>query len=81
MIRGREFHSIINNIFSEVRGLNTNEQLQCECPHCTEKMVVIQMGSLIWKSIRQNECLGVGSVMNLDLVGLWENLFIHLVVV
>jgi len=37
MIRGREFHSIINNIFSEVRGLNTNEQLQCECPHCTEK--------------------------------------------
>lgn len=36
LIRGQEFHSIIQNIFSEVRGLNVSEQLQCECPYCTD---------------------------------------------
>jgi len=37
MIRGLEFHSIIQNIFQDVNGLQTSEQLQVNCPHCQEK--------------------------------------------
>jgi hypothetical protein len=33
-IRGQEFHSIIENIFGDVKGLNVSEQLQVDCPHC-----------------------------------------------
>jgi len=36
MIKGRELHSIIEKIFSDVRGLNQNEQLQVNCPRCQE---------------------------------------------
>jgi len=34
--RGQEFHAIIENIFGEVKGLNTSEQLQANCPKCAE---------------------------------------------
>ena len=37
MIRGQEFHSIIENIFGDVQGINTSEQLQICCPHCQEE--------------------------------------------
>lgn len=37
MVRGHEFHSILQNIFEEVRGLNENEQLQVNCPRCQER--------------------------------------------
>jgi hypothetical protein len=36
MIQGQEFHSIIQNIFGDVRGLNTSNQLQVCCPRCAE---------------------------------------------
>lgn len=35
-IRGNEFHSIIQNIFGEVKGLNVTDQLQVDCPRCAE---------------------------------------------
>jgi DNA primase len=35
-IRGQEFHSIIQNMFSDVHGLNMGEQLQVDCPRCAE---------------------------------------------
>jgi len=37
MIRGQEFHSIIQNIFGDVNGLEVSEQLQCNCPRCQER--------------------------------------------
>jgi hypothetical protein len=36
-IHGQEFHSIIENIFGEVKGLNVSEQLQVNCPRCQER--------------------------------------------
>lgn len=37
MVRGQEFHSIIQNIFGEVNGLGQSEQVQVNCPHCQER--------------------------------------------
>jgi hypothetical protein len=37
-IRGLEFHSIIQNIFNDVKGLNVSEQLQICCPRCQEEL-------------------------------------------
>jgi hypothetical protein len=37
MIRGQEFHSIIQNIFEDVQGYMQSEQVQVNCPHCQEK--------------------------------------------
>ena len=37
MVRGLEFHSIIQNIFQDVNGLQTSEQLQVNCPRCQER--------------------------------------------
>lgn len=36
MVRGQEFHAIIQNVFGEVQGLNVSEQLQINCPRCAE---------------------------------------------
>lgn len=36
-IRGQEFHQILQNIFGDVKGLNISEQLQTNCPRCTEE--------------------------------------------
>jgi DNA primase len=36
-IQGLEFHSIIQNIFGDVNGLNVSEQLQVNCPRCQER--------------------------------------------
>jgi hypothetical protein len=37
MIRGYEFHSIIQNVFGDVKGLGVSEQLQTCCPRCQEE--------------------------------------------
>lgn len=38
MVRGIEFHEIINNIFDEdVKGIGDSEQLQVCCPRCQER--------------------------------------------
>jgi len=37
MIRGQEFHSIIQNIFEDVNGLQVSEQVQVNCPRCQER--------------------------------------------
>lgn len=37
MIRGQEFHSIIQNIFGDVNGYLQSEQIQVNCPHCQER--------------------------------------------
>lgn len=37
MVHGQEFHSIIQNVFGEVKGLNESEQLQVNCPCCAER--------------------------------------------
>jgi hypothetical protein len=37
MIRGQEFHSIIQNVFGEVQGLMQSEQIQVNCPQCQER--------------------------------------------
>ena len=37
MIRGQEFHSIIENIFGDVHGYLQSEQLQVNCPRCQER--------------------------------------------
>lgn len=37
MIRGQEFHGIIEGVFGEVNGLNVSEQLQVNCPRCQER--------------------------------------------
>jgi len=37
MIKGAEFHNIIENIFDDVRGINFSEQLQVCCPRCQER--------------------------------------------
>ncbi|MFW6246582.1 MAG: hypothetical protein ACOC22_00200 [bacterium] len=37
MIRGQEFHGIIQNIFTDVNGLYASEQLQVNCPRCQER--------------------------------------------
>lgn len=37
MIRGQEFHSIIQNIFKDVNGYLQSEQLQVCCPRCQER--------------------------------------------
>ncbi len=37
IVQGQEFHSIIQNIFEDVKGLNTSEQLQVCCPRCQER--------------------------------------------
>jgi len=36
-IRGIEFHSIIQNIFGDVKGINVSEQLQVNCPKCQKR--------------------------------------------
>jgi hypothetical protein len=37
MIRGQEFHSIVQNVFSDVNGYLQSEQLQVNCPRCQER--------------------------------------------
>lgn len=37
MVRGQEFHAIIQNIFGDVRGYMQSEQVQVNCPHCQER--------------------------------------------
>lgn len=37
VIRGQEFHSIIQNVFGEVKGYMQSEQLQVNCPRCQER--------------------------------------------
>jgi len=37
MVRGQEFHSIIQNIFEDVQGYLQSEQLQVNCPRCQER--------------------------------------------
>lgn len=37
MVRGQEFHSIIQNVFGDVKGLQVSEQLQVNCPRCQER--------------------------------------------
>ena len=37
MVRGQEYHPILQNIFQDVRGINENEQLQANCPRCQER--------------------------------------------
>ena len=38
MIKGIEFHSILNNIFDgDIKGINEGEQLQANCPKCQER--------------------------------------------
>jgi hypothetical protein len=37
MIRGREFHPIVEKIFTDVKGLNDSEQIQVNCPRCQER--------------------------------------------
>lgn len=36
-IVGLEFHSIIGNVFGDVKGLTHSEQLQVNCPRCQER--------------------------------------------
>jgi hypothetical protein len=35
-IRGQEFHVILQNIFNDIQGVNVSEQLQVDCPRCSE---------------------------------------------
>lgn len=37
MIKGQEFHSIIQNVFSDVQGYMQSEQIQVNCPRCQER--------------------------------------------
>jgi hypothetical protein len=37
MVRGQEFHAIIQNVFGDVQGLQVSEQVQINCPHCQER--------------------------------------------
>jgi hypothetical protein len=37
MIRGQEFHAIVQNVFRDVNGLNDSEQIQVNCPRCQER--------------------------------------------
>lgn len=37
MIKGQEYHSIIQNVFGEVNGINVSTQLQVNCPRCMER--------------------------------------------
>lgn len=37
MVRGQEFHSIIQSVFEEVNGHLQSEQLQVNCPRCQER--------------------------------------------
>jgi hypothetical protein len=38
MIRGREFHSIVNSVFDgDVKGLSESEQIQVNCPRCQQR--------------------------------------------
>lgn len=37
MIKGIEFHNIIENIFEDVKGLHQSEQIQVNCPICQER--------------------------------------------
>lgn len=37
MVRGQEFHAIIQNIFDDVNGYLQSEQVQVNCPHCQER--------------------------------------------
>lgn len=37
MIKGQEFHHIIENVFRDVKGVLQSEQLQVNCPRCQER--------------------------------------------
>ena len=37
IIEGQEFHSIIENIFEDVKGVDVSSQLQVNCPKCQER--------------------------------------------
>jgi hypothetical protein len=37
MVRGQEFHAIIQNIFGDVNGYLQSEQVQVNCPRCQER--------------------------------------------
>jgi hypothetical protein len=37
MIKGIEFHSIVEHIFGEVKGMSISSQLQVNCPRCQER--------------------------------------------
>lgn len=37
VIHGQEFHSLIQHIFDDVRGIMQSEQLQINCPRCQER--------------------------------------------
>ena len=36
MLKGREFHPIVQKIFSDVKGFDYSEQIQVNCPKCQE---------------------------------------------
>lgn len=36
MIKGKEFHPILEKIFSDVQNINSSEQVQVNCPRCQE---------------------------------------------
>lgn len=42
IIRGQEFHNIIENIFIDVNGLHSSEQIQVNCPRCQEREGLFQ---------------------------------------
>lgn len=37
MVKGQEFHSIIQNVFGDVQGYLQSEQIQVNCPRCQER--------------------------------------------
>lgn len=37
MVQGLEFHSILENIFPDIKGLHVSDQLQVNCPMCQER--------------------------------------------
>lgn len=37
MIRGYEFHTVIENVFSDVQNIGISEQIQVNCPRCQER--------------------------------------------
>ena len=37
MVKGQEFHAIIQNIFEDVNGYLQSEQVQVNCPRCQER--------------------------------------------
>lgn len=66
---GLEYHSILKNIFGEIKNYQQSNQIQVCCPRCQQRDGLdISDGKFNLEINTEKRYLDVGNAMNLDLV-------------